>query len=261
MQQMTAPTCSRNADCGRDTITCEGTHNPFASPRPMVARSAADRRARWSTARRQSSAGREQVFSLDDQRQSRLPASPRSATVTRSPRHISRETPTPHWRPRSRLRLGASLRADAQGRLGPALPRQLLDEPRCARSGNQIWIGRILERASGRGRGGCEWRSCCSSACHVTLAGVVRKLVIRSRIAAKPREETMRRFNVHLVIDVDFEDGDEASDKTVQNFEKHLRGIIQSAARELSLRTVKGTRVETVVVEENTGSPPTPTAM
>ncbi len=71
----------------------------------------------------------------------------------------------------------------------------------------------------------------------------------------------MRRFNVHLVIDVDFEDGDEASDKTVQNYQKHLKGIIQSAAQGVSLRTIKGARVETVVVEENTGSPPTPTAM
>ena len=32
----------------------------------------------------------------------------------------------------------------------------------------------------------------------------------------------MRRFMVHLVTEVDFEDGDEASDKTVQNYQKQL---------------------------------------
>ena len=32
----------------------------------------------------------------------------------------------------------------------------------------------------------------------------------------------MRRFMVHLVTEVDFEDGDEASDKTVQNYQKAL---------------------------------------
>ena len=68
----------------------------------------------------------------------------------------------------------------------------------------------------------------------------------------------MRRFNVHLVTEVDFGDGDEASDETVQNYQNHLRGMVQSAAQGLSLRTIKNTRVETVVVEEITGSPPTP---
>jgi hypothetical protein len=75
------------------------------------------------------------------------------------------------------------------------------------------------------------------------------------------QEETMRRFNVHLVTEVDFEDGDEASDETVQNYQNHLRGMVQSAAQGLSLRTIKNTRVETVVIEEITGSPPMPTAM
>jgi hypothetical protein len=32
----------------------------------------------------------------------------------------------------------------------------------------------------------------------------------------------MRRFMVHLVTEVEFEDGDEAPDKTVQNYQKHL---------------------------------------
>jgi|HubBroStandDraft_2_1064218.scaffolds.fasta_scaffold351555_3 hypothetical protein len=55
----------------------------------------------------------------------------------------------------------------------------------------------------------------------------------------------MRRFNVHLVIDLDFEDGAEASDQTVQNYQKHLKGIVQSAAQGVSLRQSRapGSRV------------------
>jgi hypothetical protein len=60
----------------------------------------------------------------------------------------------------------------------------------------------------------------------------------------------MRRFMVHLVTEVDFEDGDEASDQTVQNYEKHLKDTVLNAARGLSLRTIKGARVESVVVTE-----------
>ena len=60
----------------------------------------------------------------------------------------------------------------------------------------------------------------------------------------------MRRFMVHLVTEVEFEDGDEASDKAVQNYQKHLKETVQSAAQGLSLRTIKGARVENVVVEE-----------
>ena len=66
----------------------------------------------------------------------------------------------------------------------------------------------------------------------------------------------MRRLTVHLVTVVDFEDGDEASDETVQNYQNHLRGMVQSAAQALSLRTIKGARVETVSVEEIKDSPP-----
>ena len=66
----------------------------------------------------------------------------------------------------------------------------------------------------------------------------------------------MRRFMVRLVSVVDFEDGDEASDETVQNYQNHLRGMVQSAAQALSLRTIKGARVETVSVEEIKDSPP-----
>ena len=40
------------------------------------------------------------------------------------------------------------------------------------------------------------------------------------------QEETMRRFMVHLVTEVDFEDGDEASDVAAQNYQKHLKETI-----------------------------------
>ena len=52
----------------------------------------------------------------------------------------------------------------------------------------------------------------------------------------------MRRFMVHLVTEVEFEDGDEASDKTVQNYQKHLKDTVQNAAQGILLRTVKGVR-------------------
>jgi hypothetical protein len=60
----------------------------------------------------------------------------------------------------------------------------------------------------------------------------------------------MRRFMVHLVTEVEFEDGDEASDKTVQNYQKQLKDTVQNAAQGLLLRTVKGARVESVSVAE-----------
>jgi hypothetical protein len=60
----------------------------------------------------------------------------------------------------------------------------------------------------------------------------------------------MRRFMVHLVTEVDFEDGDEASDKTVQNYQKHLKDTVQNAVRGILLRTVKGARVENISVSE-----------
>ena len=66
----------------------------------------------------------------------------------------------------------------------------------------------------------------------------------------------MRRFMVHLVTEVDFEDGEEASDKAVQDYQKQLKDTVVSAARELLLRTIKGSRVETVAVEEIKDSPP-----
>jgi hypothetical protein len=60
----------------------------------------------------------------------------------------------------------------------------------------------------------------------------------------------MRRFMVHLVTEVEFEDGDEASDKTVQNYQKHLKDTVQNAAQGILLRTVKGARIESVSVAE-----------
>ena len=60
----------------------------------------------------------------------------------------------------------------------------------------------------------------------------------------------MRRFMVHLVTEIDFEDGDEASDETVQNYKKHLKETIQNAPQGLSLRTIRGARVESVSVAE-----------
>ena len=45
-------------------------------------------------------------------------------------------------------------------------------------------------------------------------------------------------------------DGDEASDAAALNYKKHLAETVQDAAQNLSLRTIKGVRVETVGVEE-----------
>jgi hypothetical protein len=60
----------------------------------------------------------------------------------------------------------------------------------------------------------------------------------------------MRRFMVHLVTEVDFEDGDEASDAAAQNYQKHLKETVQKAVQGISLRTIKGARVESVSVAE-----------
>ena len=60
----------------------------------------------------------------------------------------------------------------------------------------------------------------------------------------------MRRFMVHLVTEVELEDGDEASDKTVQNYHKQLSETVRNAAQGLLLRTVKGARIESVSVAE-----------
>jgi hypothetical protein len=60
----------------------------------------------------------------------------------------------------------------------------------------------------------------------------------------------MRRFMVHLVTDIDFVDGDEASDVAAQNYQKHLKETIQNAAQELSLHTIRDAHVENVSVAE-----------
>jgi hypothetical protein len=54
----------------------------------------------------------------------------------------------------------------------------------------------------------------------------------------------MRRFIVHLVTEIDFVDGDEASDVAAQDYQKHLKETVQNAAQGLSLRTIKAARVE-----------------
>ena len=60
----------------------------------------------------------------------------------------------------------------------------------------------------------------------------------------------MRRFMVHRVTEIDFVDGDEASDAAAQNYQKHLSETVRNAAQGLSLRTIKGARVESVSVAE-----------
>jgi hypothetical protein len=60
----------------------------------------------------------------------------------------------------------------------------------------------------------------------------------------------MRRFMVHLVTEIDFVDGDEASDAAAQNYQKHLSETVRNAAQGLSLRTINGGRVESVSVAE-----------
>jgi hypothetical protein len=60
----------------------------------------------------------------------------------------------------------------------------------------------------------------------------------------------MRRFMVHVVTEVDFVDGDEASDETVRNYRKHLSETVRNAAQGLLLRTVTGARIDSVSVTE-----------
>jgi hypothetical protein len=60
----------------------------------------------------------------------------------------------------------------------------------------------------------------------------------------------MRRFMVHLVTEIDFADGDEASDEAAQNYQKHLSQTVRNAAQGLSLRRIKDARVESVSVVE-----------
>jgi hypothetical protein len=60
----------------------------------------------------------------------------------------------------------------------------------------------------------------------------------------------MRRFMVHLLTEIAFVDGDEASDVAAQIYQKHLSETVQSAAQGLSLRIIKDARVESVSVAE-----------
>jgi SHS2 domain-containing protein len=60
----------------------------------------------------------------------------------------------------------------------------------------------------------------------------------------------MRRLMVHLVTEIDFVDGDEASDVAAQNYQKHLSEMLQNAAQGLSLRMIKASRVVSVAVAE-----------
>jgi hypothetical protein len=64
------------------------------------------------------------------------------------------------------------------------------------------------------------------------------------------QEETMRRFMVHLVTEIDFVDGDEASDVAAQNYQKHLSETVRNAAQGLSLHTIKDAHIESVSVAE-----------
>jgi hypothetical protein len=60
----------------------------------------------------------------------------------------------------------------------------------------------------------------------------------------------MRRFMVHLVTEIDFIDGDEASGEAAQSYQKHLSDTLRNAAQGISLRTIKAARVESVSVTE-----------
>jgi hypothetical protein len=60
----------------------------------------------------------------------------------------------------------------------------------------------------------------------------------------------MRRFMLHLVTEIDFVDGDEASDEAAQNYQKHLSDTLGNAVQGISLRTIKDSRVDSVSVTE-----------
>ena len=60
----------------------------------------------------------------------------------------------------------------------------------------------------------------------------------------------MRRFMVHLVTEIDFLDGDEASDAAARNYEKDLAEAVRNAAQGLSLHTIKDVHAESVSIAE-----------
>jgi hypothetical protein len=55
---------------------------------------------------------------------------------------------------------------------------------------------------------------------------------------------------VRLVTEVNFAGGGEVSNEVVQNYQKHLSDTLRNAAQEISLRTIKDARVESVSVTE-----------
>jgi aspartyl/asparaginyl-tRNA synthetase len=64
------------------------------------------------------------------------------------------------------------------------------------------------------------------------------------------RLEASMQFMAHVVTEIDFVDGDDVSDGVVENYAKHLAEELQKAARDLSLRTIKGTSVTAIQVAE-----------
>ena len=76
----------------------------------------------------------------------------------------------------------------------------------------------------------------------------------RSATQAQPTKPTGggndAALYVHLVTEIDFVDGDEASDVAAQNYQKHLKETIHNAAQGLSLHTIRDAHVESVSVAE-----------
>ena len=60
----------------------------------------------------------------------------------------------------------------------------------------------------------------------------------------------MRRLMVHLVTEIDFVDGDDASEAAARNYEKDLAEAVRNAAQGLALDTIRDVPVESVSVAE-----------
>ena len=58
------------------------------------------------------------------------------------------------------------------------------------------------------------------------------------------------QFMAHVVTDIIFVDGDDVSDKIVENYAKHLAEELEKAAGALSLRTIQSTSVTAIQVAE-----------
>ena len=63
-------------------------------------------------------------------------------------------------------------------------------------------------------------------------------------------KENDKDLMVHLVTEIDFVDGDEASDAVAQNYQRLLKETVQNAAQGLLLHTIKDAHVESVSVAE-----------